>query len=437
MTPWIAKGEVFALAAIAESGNAFHAQRVPGALLQALEDPQSGACRCRVLHRYNDPLAAGRTGYRCLKIGTTEAMLDLRLLDDQGRPLGGWRLTVSPAEAGQGPARDVATSSNGFITHPVGPYRHVALVQVLSQSDKPLTGRIPVEILGDQPVVCRVRVDPKAEQEGQHEYDRKRLLARIDESLLGVSGLISELNEAREDSNARAAAIQKARAGLANLNNDVSAYGEEIARLARISGLDIAPLRDRIQVLRKTAKSFHDYIAELERVLKEESDPKRVQLRQKALEAKALEEQAKFAEAIALYKEVLREGGDQPQYAEHLAKLEAAWALKDNEAHPQARSFTYEVWPKLQAATQLRGNIERAKQALQTFIKLDDRLSPLMLQQANLAHVLNMTKRQEELFGSKREEDRQELQTILDLTPDLTQLTENTRQFLQSKPKEK
>ncbi len=432
---WVAKGDVFAIAAVTGREDSLRTQRVPEAVLQVIEEPKEGKCRCRVFHRYENPLGVGPAGYRCIKLGTTEALLKLRLVDDHGRPMGSLRLTITPAEPGTA-AIDLATFADGFTRGALGPYRNLALVQVHGQGDKPLTGQIPVEIVGDRPVVIHVPFDPKAEQAGQHAYARKRLIGRLDESLLAVSGLVAEMNRASKDSKLREAMMDKARTAISNLATDLVNFKHEVA-LLKDSGIDVSPVRQRITALEQRQQDFRNYIAELERVIKEESDPKRAQWAAKWANARSLEKEAQFDDAIKIYDEVLKEGGQHLNDAGYVEKLKKDWELRNNDSHPKARKFIYEEWQHLKSPEELRAGVDRAKAALQTFIQLNDRMSPLMLHKANLRHAHNLAKREAELEGSSEADDAKELQLIAELAPMLIKLTDETRTFLQPNSEEK
>src|SRR5260370_12542140 len=72
----------------------------PLALLQVLEEPSGETCRCRLLSHWKDPLpqAPSVLGYRCLKLGTTEAPLRLRVVvkdDKLGTPVPNAQVRIS------------------------------------------------------------------------------------------------------------------------------------------------------------------------------------------------------------------------------------------------------------------------------------------------------------------------------------------------------
>jgi hypothetical protein len=427
---WVRKGDVFAIAQIRKlHDESLRSVRVPDAVVQALEDPREDILRCRLFHRFEEPLAAGPgvIEYRCIRLGTTQSMLRLRLVDERNRPIGVRRVTVRAAEPGDGPAMDVSTDADGF-SRELGPYRNLALVRVMGQGETQLTGQIPVEILSNRTVLLRVGVDARGERAGQLEADRRHLETRIEETLLGVDRLIGELNQVRATGKERDAIVQKARFGLKLLQSDLPSFQEEAARLASLADVPLESVRRKLAVLQAKQAEFVAYLDNLDKVHREEADPKWARLKEKALQARGLENEAQFDQAIALYQEVIKEASGQSgiqEYVKHVEQLKKDWALKDADAHPKARKFIYEVWPHLETANQLKSNADSARQALATMQKVGDRLTPRMLLRANISHANRLAKRLQELLVSRSEDDSLEAQAILDVQKDLDKLTKD------------
>jgi hypothetical protein len=438
LTPWVTKGHVFAVAQIKHGSGGQRAFRVGETLLQVLEDPKDGVCRCRLLHRFADPLAAGPAivGYRCLKLGTTVGTLRIHLVDDKDRSVGVQRLKVA-ADTTSPKAEDLSTGPDGFTPWARGPYRHVAFVQILTSADEQLSGEIPVEILGDRVVVCRMPRNVRADKSVQLDFDRKHLLLRLNDSLLAASGLVSELNQLSKNPDARDEALRRAKAGLADLNTDLTTYNEEHARLTKNNAIGLEPIRERLEVLKVKKKEFEDYKDELDKIIRDVKDPLRAELRAKANQAQLLERDAQYQQAIDLYEEVVTKGAGQPliePYVKHLDQLKKDWEPK-SEQHRQARAFVYETWPKLESAVKLKARLPEAQAALKAFEESGDRLSPRMLLKANTAHFTRLTKRLDDILASSSAEDKEEGRLISQINPDLVKLTEDTVKFIKQAPK--
>ena len=442
LEPWVQKGAVFAVAQIKRGGAGQRSFRLGETLLQAVEQPNQGRCRCRLLHRYPDPLAGGPAilGYRCLKLGTTEAPLRFRLVDDKGLPQGAKRIKVSGEG---GPAADRSTDAGGFSPpEGLGPYRNVAFVQVFAAGEQPLSAPIPVEILDERPVVLRLHpgaANGRADQIGQFEFDRKYLLSRLDRSLLAVGGLVEELERLNQKGGSREEALAKAQQGLRELQRDLAAYRDDQARLGRAPrGLDLKAVDERIVALQKNQDQFKDYIAKLENFIREKNDPVRAELQEMAGRAQLLENEARFDEAIALYEQLLKKGGNAyaaslRTYAEHLDQLKKDWTPKNAE-HQAARTFIYKTWPGLETPAQLQGKLETAAAMFHVCRTNGDRLTPVMLLKANTAHLDRLRQRLETILASTKPEDRKEGETIVAVQDGLEKLTNEVSNYLQEKP---
>ena len=434
LAPWVRKGEVFAVSQIQQGGKEQRAVRVQEALLQVLEEPKGAACRCRVLHRFEDPLPLGGriAGYRCLKLGTTRELLHLRLVNTQGLPVAGQRFEVSQTNYGADPKQEGATNEDGFTPAPLGPYDHVALVRVLTGMK--VLAQFPVPILDGRPVVRSLDIDPTVTKLGQFEFDKKYLVKRLDQSLLAVTGLVEELDRISKGKKWEEART-KARDGLKTLRADLDNYNADVDKLRKAPApLQMTSVKERLQLLKQREAKIQDFIAKVEKVVAEEKDPRRRRLFQMAEVASLKENDAEFDQAIELYKKVLEEGKDQPavqEYAKHLAKLEKAWAPK-NDAHKLARAFIYKTWPGLKTAPDLKAHIDEAKKALQTCVGASDRMTPLKLMKANTEHATALRQRLEAVLASTDAEAKKEGQTIVEVSSELEKLTTEATNFVRS-----
>ncbi len=437
LSPWVRKGEVFAVAQIQQVGKERRATRVAETLLQVVEEPKGAVCRCRVLHRFENPLPLGGrvAGYRCLKLGTTRAKLRLRLVNRQGQPLIGQRFDISQDNYGANPKQAGATNADGLTPTSDEIYNHVALVRVLDRSSgMKILAQFPVPILGERTVVRSLDVDPKIEKLGQFEFEKKYLIIHLDESLLAVSGLVEQLDRISK-SKQWEEALTKARDGVKKLHGDLDNYNVEMEKLRQSpTPLKLTAVQERLQALRQREHKLRDFIAKVEKANREEKDPHRQLLRQMAEVAQLKESEAEFDQAIELYKKVLQEGKNQPAlqpYAEHLAQLEKAWAPK-TDAQKLARVFIYKTWPSLKSAGELKAHMDQAKQALQACIEAGDRMTPLKLIKSNTVHATNLAKRLETVLSSTDPEARKEGRAIVEVQPELKKLTTEAAEFVRA-----
>src|SRR5262249_48609701 len=149
----------------------------------------------------------------------------------------------------------------------------------------------------------------------------------------------------------------------------------ELKRLAQEHKLAAAKFgltegEQRLDDLRKKRDQLNDFAQGIEKAIKEGEENKAVN--QLLGQARLLEGQADFGQAIAPYEKILQIRPSQPNVGEHLKQLKQGWELKGDK-HAAARTFVYETWPTLDVAG-LKKNLETARQHLATLKAVGDRL---------------------------------------------------------------
>jgi hypothetical protein len=436
---WAEKGDIFAVAQLKEGRGVRRSFRVEWTVLQALENPHDGGCKCRVHERYQGSLnaGAGSLGFRCIKLGAIRAPFSLRLVDDTTfEPRAGVRVLVSSTGPDALGREEWATDSEGLIRTKKA-YQNVAFLSVVVSGDK-VQAQIPVPILDDRIIPCPLKANAADEARAPLDLRRRQWESRLDESLQITSELFKDLSRSGEGKT-HATFLAKAQSGLKNLQSDLVAFTEERTSLqtaAKQLGLQnsfrLADGELRLQQLELRRTKLKEYIAGLEDVVNREKDPKRQELLAMAERAALLEGEADFGKAIALYEQILKEGANQPgltKYTSHLEKLKQAWATKDD-AHAAARAFVYETWPKLETAADMKARLEEANKAFQTCKAADDRLTPLRLLKANTAHIVALRKRLETVVSSNSQEELKEGQAITEVLDELAKLTREVTAFV-------
>lgn len=436
---WVQKDEVFALAQIVRGRDGLQSFRVPWALLQLFDDPKAGVCRCRLYHRYANPLASGPSvlGYRCLKLGTTRGPLRLRLVDDKTlAPLAGLQVLVNDHgfQPTDKPVQRGTTRPDGLL--PAGTtepsFNHVAFVRVLSGTTP--VANIPVEILDDRIVVCRVNVDAKVEALGQLDLRKKRWVSRLYENLLVQAELSKEISDLIGKS-LNAQALVRAESGLKALQADLENLTLEVVELRNAAKalpagatLNLSEGEQRFREIEAWKEKLQVTVKNLKEVI-EEKDNKAA----KALvaQAQALEDQAEYAQAIELYKKALELVGKQPDLAKHLQELERVWTPK-NKDHSQARAFIYETWPKLDTVRKIKSNLEQARKAFQACREAGDHLTPGKLLLTSIAHVQLLEKELAALNPQGGEDAREKIKQIEEVAGALEKFLKEVSDFVQT-----
>jgi hypothetical protein len=425
---WLRDGDVFTVARITREGDRQRATRLDWALLQVRGEPSHGICRCRFVTRFQEnQLTEGGSvlGYRCLKLTTTTAPLRLRLLEDgaQGAvPLSGMQVRVGSSDFDAPDALKLASGPEGLAVTPE-PVAQVAFVQVFSGPKE--RARFPVAIVDDRTLVCRLRANPEADAQGQLELRRDRWVRRIYDLLLADANRVQYLNDRLKA--AREEALTVAQAGVKGLGEEITSLKEEGAQLREAADklgkgpLDLTEGEQRLAELDKRRKTLEHFQASLENALKQETSEQAKTLRTLLEQARLLESQAEFEQALALYRKVLRESPDQPKVKAYLDKLEQAWKVTSRE-HQQARDFIYHEWSNKLDTAGLKAALPKAREALAVCLKAGDRLTPQKLLQADLAHVAALKQRLDVLRQRESEDNRNEARTIGQLSEELGRL---------------
>ena len=406
-------GEVFALSRITKEGEITRGRRVPWALLEVLEAPRDGLVRCRLWHRFQQddlrPLP-GVLGYRCLKIATSPGPLKIRLIDDvHFGPLAG--LQVHVLRPGDKKPAELTTNRDGLaVTR--GRYEQMVLVRVVSGDT--VRAQLPVELMGERTVVCRLKSQPEAEALSPLEFRKDLWLRRMLDSLRLASERVAHLNQ--ELNKSLEGALQTARNGLKNMEEDHTVFTLERAEIQSLAGqrkvkIDLRDGDSALGELRKKQQDLERFITRVESVLKEARNAEELGLARLLERARLLEAEADFEPAIALYDRVLAASPDQAKVKEHVDKLKAAWAPRSAK-HAEARLFLVQTWPKLDVA-ELKKHLDQAKAALAVCKEAQDRLTPLRMIRANVTHVARLTKHLETLRGQESEDNRNQAKDLL------------------------
>jgi hypothetical protein len=434
---WVKPGVVFAVARVSKQGGKSQAERLESAVLRVLTAPEAGKCRCRLFHRRaRDTLADYLSvGYRCLKLTTTSGPLRLRLVRDKdGEPLSSWRVHVSGAGYdAKTPGEDRTAGVDGLIVTKEK-YEDVAFVRVSDQNNK-LRARLPVEIVDDRVTVCRIDPGAGAADDEQVQRRAERWVQRAEEGLLLVSSRITDLNEALKRS--PEAALKIARQAVEGIDADLTHLrGERNEILKEAAGklsVDLLGEGDRnVAHLEKQRERLKQFEKRQEALIKEAASPERRALESKLEQARLLEAQAEYGEAIALYEDVVRKSkGGAPKVAEYLRTLKKAWDIPEGrDRHREARDFVYSTWPRLDA-TGVKNEIKQAVTAFKVCKGFGDRLTAQKLVQANVTHAANLKKRLDTLRVARDSEDnRAETKALLATAQQLSQLQAEASAFV-------
>ena len=448
---WIKKDDVLAVSQISEQGSRRHARRVPWTLLQVSDTPKDGVCRCRLFYRHQDPLPMrrGTLGYRCLKLGTKDASVRLRLISEgaKAKPLGGRQILISSNGFDAEPVDRQSTNADGLMPSPTSQkFRNIAFVKIYEQ--KMALAQVPVEIMDERTVTIPINDDPKMQMLGQLYRDRERWIRHLYDGLESAAATVKELNALPASAGkGHEEAMAKAQGALKAIDADIFNAAEERENLAKAFReadqkvkqkttleLFLSEGDKRIADLRARRIPLTQYMVKLAQIIKDVQDPKRLQLRERWERGRLLERDAEFQQAIDAYESVFAQGYEDPQLREELNKLKQGWQTK-SEAHRRAHNFIYDTWPRLRTAKEMKDNFAEAKKAFETCKKEHDLLRPQKILRVNVTHLAAISNELEGLRDS--DDDKRTAEIIQDLVEKIKDLSDKISEYLRSnKPPE-
>jgi hypothetical protein len=446
LEPWVKTGDVFALVQ-APPGNA-PALPVPDAVLQVQKPPddkaRDGVCDCRLLHRYELPRAAG---LRCIKLGTTQAPVRLRLVkrepDGTTGPLDHPRSVQIRRHGFSNEATTmikIPTGANGTVdTSRVadGVFDRLAFVSVIEGADK-LQAQVPVALVADRLVVVPI----SAAQAGNYllELQVQGWKNEVSNSMVVQVRLFEELQKLGANPEQRAAALTKAREGLKRSEGDyarLQAARNELLKEAPGRKLDLPEDDRRLTELKNGQTALRQFIEEQEKINKEENSPERKALLDKVARAKLLEQDAELEQALKLYREALAGGLKDEELRSYVEDLQKLWTPIDEKdsRYPkfmEARTFIYNTWPGLDAAG-LKERMGDALKALEACEQAKDIIGPLKLFKTTVAHADRLRQEREKLKPELHPDDEKPAETIREVSPKLKKLAEDINTYLNKK----
>jgi hypothetical protein len=354
-------------------------------LLRAAGPVTDGWCKCQVLTGYSNPFPYGRgiLGSRCLKLATVEAPVELRVVDQQGKPQVTSQLlsvratdldfTVPPD------SRDALEMRGGVFRSP-RPLRNVACVVVSLGSGRQVPFAVPV--LGEGPVT--IRFDAKPEDAAKAAFERacEDLRGRVAEARTAQIELVKALTRLIV-AGKNLEAMERATAGLASLDSadkDLTAELDKLKKQPEASDPSAAPILEaadrQLEAIRAGRGGIADKQKELQAAVAKANDPVRFEKEFRANELnnriKQLIEAGEIPEALELYDELFNVTKN-PEVKERKEKLAKDWEPKDD-THRKARTYVTDEWRKVSGLAAFKSAVQPLTEAAGVLAKYDDRL---------------------------------------------------------------
>jgi hypothetical protein len=409
---WVRKGHVFAVSRIAQESGRKKAQRLEWALLEVLDAPNAGVCRCRYWQRYQEDSlveAPGTLGFRAIRLATTTGPVKVQLLDDTTlAPLNG--RTVRIQKSGMTKPAELLTNRDGLATT-LEDFSHLAIVQVMS--GETVRAQFPVALLPGQVTVARVKIEEGGESLAPFTTRRDAWVRRIYVNSRMSTERSRELSAQLHQS--LGAALEGGKKSLPGLQAEIKYLESEREQLVQLAKekkwkFDSREGDREIETLQRQQKELGEFVARIEAVLKDPEAEKTQGLVQLHERARLLENEAEYDQAIRLYEQIVKASPGEKKVQAHLEDLKKAWT-PFNAAHKDARAFLMHTWPTLDAAA-LGKNLDEAKRSLAVCKAANDKLTPVKFIRANAGHTANLTKELDTLNRRPSEDNRNKAKAI-------------------------
>lgn len=435
---WIKKGEVFQVVRIDGPGAG---EADEGAYLQVVEPAREGACTCKLYSRFK---VGGFTGMRAVLLGTRSGPLKLRVYqegpDGRVRSVAGLvtlhirKHGFDGEEASKlyrtvSPKRIVTTEDDPER----GTFDRLAFVTVLN-NEKPIA-RIPVPILDDSVTPLPVPVVSEADNGILTTYRFfRRGVFDADSIQRNQFDKINKLNASPER---RAETLKEVKSALQRVRQDHPKFTREFEALKealnkldakdRPAARELEVIKEKLDSIKAGEKELLEYLASVEKLEKEENDPKKKEWGVRLKTAELLVREAELGKALDVYDKVPAEFLS-PELKTRIAELRALWKPKDDD-HAKARKFIFETWPGLDTAG-IKARLKEAEDSFAACVKVGDLVGPAKLSRALKQHLENMGKELDSLKPGTNVDDERPAQTIKDLLPDLQRFDRQLQTYL-------
>jgi hypothetical protein len=437
----VQKDEVFALVQVHDASGP--TQKVNWAFLQVAEPPKDEndtSCLCRVFTRYEVPSIVGD---RCLKLGTGRLPLRVRLV----RQTPGQALLKPLQEplflyvrrhgfTGEDTTRlrDKTDDRDSLDTSSLGEaglYEHLAFLTV-QNGETPLAN-VPVPLLDEQPVIvpisaARVADDPLLVHRESWVQSVSFSYLRQSEQLKAIQKLAAQPNTRARAIEAAKAELQRSRADHSRLSTEHADLVTRAAKLPQPPRLNLTTSEERLRRLKEGADELEGFVAQLEKINREENDPARKAALQEIERARLLERDGEIGKALEIYEKLLKQRFDVVNLQQKVDELRKVWVPK-NDKHKDARAFIFEVWPTLDNVG-LKAHLEDVRKAFATCKDVGDLLGPQKLLDVTVAHGLRMEREVAELKPNLNPEDEKPARLIEELAPQLEKLARDIDAYL-------
>ncbi|HEV3437448.1 MAG TPA: hypothetical protein VG122_08815 [Gemmata sp.] len=343
-------------------------------LLKVIEVGADGILRCEALNREFTAGQGGAAAFRCMKLGTIDGPLTVRLVSRDGKSgkTAGF-VSIRATEKGFNvpeDARDTLDFRDGLYRS-ARSLSNVACITVsLGPTQKK---RFPVPILSSETVNLPVEIDPKAEEQATFERSAKTLIDRVADAR-NAQTICFEATAKLIEKQKNTEALARARSGHQAADVADKSISDELEHLR--GSVDKSPtigprmlkvVEQHLTALRQFNVQLTSHIKTLETVVTRENDPTFAarEVRAQALVAQIdiLLSRGDVEEAISAFGQLATLLPDDATVKARQDKLKAEWATK-NEAHAKARTYLLKTWPTVATIPDFKDSLPELTRAI-------------------------------------------------------------------------
>jgi tetratricopeptide (TPR) repeat protein len=353
-------------------------------LLRVKRVARDGELRCESLTAWTTAMpttASNLAGYRCMKLGTVEAPLSVRLVgSDTGKQPSVEQVKVRATEAGfDAPpgARDAFTFKDGLYRS-ARPLANVACVVVSLEG---VEGKqFPVPILGPEPVNLPFETNRQAAERAAFVRDAVATASRVADAREAQT-ICFEATAKLIDKQKNAEALARAKGGLQAADTAEKGITDDVARLKERASLSpdgpklVAAIEQNLVAMRKFNGDLREHVKTLEKVVARENDPSIAarEVQAQAINARiaVLLARGDADEAISAYDQLVTLDADDADAKAKRDKLKELWKAK-SPAHEKARDYLLKTWPAVATIPDLKDSLPQIGAAVDECLRNKD-----------------------------------------------------------------
>jgi len=357
-------------------------------LLRVNEIGKDGVLRCAILTSWKSPLDPRiAAGYRCMKLGTVEAPLAVRLVSGDGSlQKSAGQVTVRATEAGfNAPPepRDSFEFKDGLFRS-TRPLANVACVIVSLAGGE--GKQFPVPILGGDAVNLPFETSVQAAQAAEFNRSAQSAAGRLADARQAQT-ICFEATDQLIKKSKNAEALARAKGGYQATDTAEKGITDDLVRLKEQMNLSplgprlVASIEQNLKALHAFNQKLDEHIKKLEEVVRRENDPtigaRQVQVEALAERIKIVLGRGDVDEAINAFDQLitlLPDGDEATKARADRDKLKADWKPK-NDAHVKARDYLLKTWPAIATIPDFKDSLPQMGAAVEECMKNGDRFA--------------------------------------------------------------